>query len=278
MPSKRRWGEWPKRVSQELNGVAGVAGLSGVAVSAGGLTFLAGATATALTGVGAVALLGAVGYAAYKAIPRPMQRPEDMVGKIIGIDELDNVDPPIKTVSFIGASQAGKTTLKNRLAFDFSPIDRTQSLSAYVVSLQTVPPSYVAILDGDGDKHAQQFKLAEKCDFLCIVGDHNKSDVTTAINSSRLAEHQAFLKQVRHHLDLSRAGQKLWVQILINKHDLWSSESQDKQTTLRQFYAAEAETMRQGKYASNVDCRIHSNDDANDVARFMEQLKRSAIG
>lgn len=212
MGFKRRWSQWPKRVSDELNSVAGIAGIGGVAVSAGSLTLFTGTIATAFTGLGAIAVVGVVGYAAYKAVPPPMRKPEELVGQVIGLRDLSNVHPPIKTLSVVGASQAGKTTLKNRLALNFTPVvTRTQKLSAYVVSLQTVPPSFVAILDGDGDRYAQQFKLAEACDFLCVVVDHNKSDSASAIDAARLNEHQEFLKQMKHHLDESQAARKSWV-------------------------------------------------------------------
>jgi hypothetical protein len=176
-------------------------GIGGIAIGAGGLTFLAGAAALALSGVGTVIVSLAVGYALVKGIPRALKRPEELVDHIVGIDELSDVSPAIPKLSIIRPSQTGKTTLKHRLSFDFSPLVRTQQITAKVVSLQTTPPRYIAILDGGGERYPQQFKLAEVCDCLCVVLDHNISDTDLAVSAARLSEHKAFLKQIRHHLD-----------------------------------------------------------------------------
>lgn len=274
MQFRRRWAQWPKRISHELNGLSGVAGLGGVALGAGGLSFLAGTAAFVFTGLGAVVVVGATSYAAYKAIPPSMRRAEDLVGQFVELNELDNIHPALKKLSIIGQSQAGKTTLKNRLAFDRMPVRRTQNISAYIASLQTAPPTYIAILDGDGDRYSQQFILAEKCDLLCIVVDHNKSDAATLIDSLRTADHQSFLKQVKHHLDQAGVARKSWVQLLINKRDLWRTEPKSDQDKLVAIFASEAEEFQRGKYAEHVESQVHSNDIAHDVALFMEQLKK----
>jgi len=203
-PRRRRWAQWPGRISQELNGVSGLASLGGIAITAGSLTFLAGTAALALTGVGTTIVFGAIGYAAFKAVPPRMQHPNHLVGRNVSIGDLGNVSPPLPTVAIIGATQAGKTTLKNRLAHEHTSTERTQSISAFIISLQTAPPIPIAILDGGGDKYAQQFKIAEICDYLCIMIDHNISDAEISVNKDRLSDHASFLKQVGHHLDETR--------------------------------------------------------------------------
>jgi uncharacterized protein (DUF305 family) len=278
MPSKRRWGQWPKRVSEEINGISGVAGLGGVAVSAGGLTFLAGAAAMTLTGLGVIAVVGAVGYAAYKAVPPRMRSPEDLVGQVINVSELDDIHPSIKTLAIIGSTQAGKTTLKSRLSFDFSPKTRTQDISAYVVSLPTSPTNYLAILDGAGDTYAQQFLIAEKCDLLCVMVDHNISHVVSAIDLSRLEQHKSLLEQVRRYLDQTDTKQKSQARILINKHDLWRSESQEHQDNLTTSFNEEAEKLIRGRYVGKAEYCAHSNESADDVAALMQWLKETIRG
>lgn len=147
--------EWAHRTKEELNGVGGLASLGGTALGAGGLTFLSGTAAFALSGGGAAIVLIAIGYAAVKAYPPNMRRAEDFVGKSITIDELQMYDPLLMTVSIAGASMAGKTTLRSRLAVEQAANVRTQVISAQIISLQTTPQYFVAVLDGGGEKLAQ---------------------------------------------------------------------------------------------------------------------------
>jgi hypothetical protein len=271
--AKRQWMEWPGRAAQELNGVSGVAGLGGIAISAGGLAILTGTAALALTGAGGVIVAAAVGYALVKGMPPPRRNPQDLVGHVVEIDELKNVSPAPLTLAIIGPEQAGKTTLRNRLLFDSSLLERTQRISAFIVSLQTTPPKYYAILDGGGEVLAQQFKIAGICDCLCVVIDHNKSDSDVVIDPDRLSQHETFLTQVRHYLDELGAQKKLWVRFLINKHDLWGLDASERQTRLNTICKAEVEKWRLGNRAKKIDFRLHSNKDPHDVASFMDLLK-----
>jgi hypothetical protein len=240
------------------------------------LSALAGTAAIALTGVGALIAVGAFGYAIVKALPPRMRLADDLVGQTISTGELANIFPAIRTLAIIGPTRAGKTTLKNRLSFDPKPASRTQHVSAYVMSLQTSPPTHIAILDAGGESFPQQFKLAELCQYLCIVIDHNISDTDTTIRPSRLSDHTSFLRQIRHHLDEVNATQKLWIHFLLNKHDLWTLEPPERRQLLVAFCSNEVEQWRQGNRAKVVDSRPHSNDDPTDVAEFMALLKRSA--
>ncbi len=276
MPAARRWTDWPARTVKELNGVSGIAGLGGIAIGAGSLTFLTGAVALTLTGVGAVVVVGAVATAVVKALPDPLTPASDLVGQVVELDRLLNVLPPIPKLSIIGPGLAGKTTLRNRLAFEFSPLERTQQMSAYIVLLPATPNSpakYLAILDGRGDRFSQQFELAEASDCLCVVIDHNESDSDTSIDAARMETHRDFLDQIKHHLDQSHAGSKQWVHFLINKRDLWISAPTQERTNLINFCKDEADSWRKEKRAQIVDFREHSNNSQEDIARFMALLR-----
>src|SRR5262249_47158009 len=128
------------------------------------------------------------------------------------------------------------------------------------------PPRYLAILDGGGERYAQQFKLAEICDCLCVIIDHNKSDSDAAIDAARLAEHEVFLSQIRHHLDEAKAPQKSWTHFLINKSDLWASAAAGQQAKLKKLCDDEVQRWEQGRRAKQVDFRKHSNNNSSDVA------------
>ncbi|MEO6824911.1 MAG: hypothetical protein ABI167_09375 [Nitrosospira sp.] len=276
MALKRRWAQWPSRIAEELNGVSGVAGVGGGIMGIGSWTLLGGNMALMLAATGTVITIGAFGYAIFKAVPPLMKRPEDLVGRNVSLDELKDIFPRITSLAIIGPTQAGKTTLKHRLSFDVAPPTRTQQASAYVTSLQTTPPRYIAILDGGGERYPQQFKLAEICEYLCIVIDHNISDTDAAVDESRLHDHEAFLKQIRHHLDESNAPTKQWIHFLANKHDLWKCAAPQQRMNFDRFCKNEIEKWKQGRFAKTVDIYEHSNDTPNDIARFMALLKNPA--
>jgi hypothetical protein len=276
MAQKRRWVQWPSRIAEELNGVSGVAGVGGGIIGIASWTLLGGNMALMLAATGTVITIGAFGYAIYKAVPPLMKRPEDLVGCNVSLDELKNIFPKITSLAIIGPTQAGKTTLKHRLSFDIASPTRTQQASAYVTSLQTTPPKYIAILDGGGERYPQQFKLAEICEYLCIVIDHNISDTDPAVDESRLHDHEAFLKQIRHHLDESNAPTKQWILFLANKHDLWKCAAPEQRVNFDRFCKNEIEKWKQGRFANTVDLYEHSNDIPNDIARFMTLLKNPA--
>lgn len=276
MLRKRRWSLWAKRAVGELNIVSGVASLGGTTIGLAGWSMVAGTVATVLTYGGAAIVIGSLGAAFVRAIPPATKRPQDLVGQTIPLDEIENIYPKIMTLAVVGESKVGKTTLKDRLSFTPSIYVRTQDTSAYVTSFQTSPPTYIAILDGGGERFSHQFKLAEQCQCLCVVIDHNSSDSDVDVDQVRLNAHREFSRQIRQHLDDSSSESKLWVRLLINKHDLWGELSADKQKMISDFYTEELKLWRQGNRAHSIEALVFSNEDASDVARFVEKLKQTA--
>jgi hypothetical protein len=272
---RRRWSQWPRRISEQLNGVSGVAGVGGLATSLAGWSLLAGNVALALTGVGAATTAAALGYAVYKSVPPPLKHPLDLVGSTVGLEDLDDVSPALLRLAIVGATQAGKTTLRNRLAFQLPSHRRTQRVDAYVCSLDTGPASYLAILDGGGESYPQQFKVAEACTFMCIVVDHNHSHTDSKIDLQRQRTHEDFLLQIRNYLTETNAKQLEWIHFLINKQDLWKRADIEERTLFESFCAREIDKWKQGRFAKNVHAAYHSNDNPDDIATFMSLLKKS---
>jgi len=272
MAGRRRWSRWPSRIASELNGMSGVAGVGGTAMGVAGWAGVAGTTATVLMSGGAALAVGAVGYAVYKAVPPVLRTPEDVVGHTIDLSELDDVDPPVLRLAVVGPTKAGKTTLKARLSFKGTPDERTQKVTAYVVSVPSNPPRYVAILDGGGERLAQQFKISEPADCLCLILDHNISDTDTTIDDERLKEHTEFLTQIRYHLKDARGPRKKWIEILINKRDLWEQASDEQKDAFKQFYVEEVGKWSADLFSDSVASNPHSNEIPDDIGRFMSQL------
>ena len=242
---------------------------------------MAVAGATAMTGVAAAALtfggiglaLGAFGYAVYKAIPRAMHNAHDLVGQSVVLSELPNIYPALKTLAILGPSRSGKTTLKNRLQFKTPEQKRTTSVTATIVAIPTNPVSYLAVLDGGGEKLSQQFKIAEPADFLCLVVDHNTTDSSSEICKERQEETVKFMSQIREHLTETECDKKTWICILANKRDLWGRLGDAKKTAFTEFVDAETEKWGNGNYSKSVSMRRHSNENVDDVSTFMDELK-----
>jgi hypothetical protein len=272
MRGKRRWGLWPRRITNELNGIGGLAGVGGTAIGIAGWTALAGTAATVLMSGGAVIAVGAFGYAMYKAVPPPLRRPEDVIGETLELEELDGIMPPVIRLAIVGPTQAGKTTLKHRLSFQPKPDKRTQLVTAQIVSVPTSPQKYVAILDGGGEQFAQQFRLLNPADCLCLVLDHNISDTDITVDSDRLKQHADFLTQIRYQLIDSKGRRKKWIEVLANKRDLWQQLPVEQKTEFEKFYNTEVKIWENGGFADNVNSSPHSNEIADDIARIMSKI------
>jgi hypothetical protein len=271
MMEHRRWKLWPNRISNELNGVSGLAGVGGTAIGVAGWAVLAGTAGTILMGGGAILAGGAFVYAIYKAVPPVLKHAPDLVGQTIELSELANIDPPLVKLAIVGATQSGKTTLKNRLSFKPKPTLRTQSPSAQIVLFPSAPPTYVAILDAVGEYYGQQFLIAEPADCLFIVLDHNISDTALDIDDDRLKTHSEFLRQLRNHLTQTKSSRKRWIEILVNKRDLWEKANAQEKVRFQRYWGEEVDKWNSANFADSVTSCPHSNEIGDDVARFMSR-------
>ncbi len=272
MTDMRRWGTWPGRIVRQLVGVSGLAAVGGIALGVWAWMTLPRDTAVMLAGGGAAIVVAAIAYAMWRAVPPLVKPAERLVGQTIPLSELERVFPPILRLAVVGPTHAGKTTLKNQLSFQAGAAPQAQTATAYIAAVPSSPPGYLAVLDAGGISHPQQFKIAEACDFLCIVLDHNPSDSLAELSASRLKEQEVFLKRLRRHLVDTKARRKRRIEILINKRDLWQAASPEERTVFEQFYAKEVRTWKDGRFADAVAAHTHSNRTAKDVDRFMNVM------
>jgi hypothetical protein len=278
MPKKRIWANWPKRIANELNIVSGIAGVGAAAVGIAGLSLFDGWVRLITSTFGLFVFVITLGLAIYRSFPVPAQYASDLVGKVLSVRDLSDIYPtPIK-FAIVGPSMSGKTTLRNRLSFVATVPTRTQSVIAQIIALQTAPPKLIAILDGGGEKLAQQFDLAEYCDYLCLLIDHNSSDVDIKVDQGRLQQHAEFLKQIRHFLDENEIPTKISIRILLNKRDLWERASQPDLDILKRFQEDELRYWKEGSRGRDIAVQPHSNDITEDVSSFVDYLKNCAVG
>jgi hypothetical protein len=273
--AKRLWKAWPDKFKQELNGIAGITSIGGAVTAAAGFAIFAGTVGVVTTVVGIVITGGTFLYAGIKAIPKKFDAPETMVGRKLKLLELSNVFPTPKRLSIIGIQSAGKTTLKNNLAFNLSANNHTLQLTAQIVTIPDAPPRYLAVIDGAGERHGQQFEAAKEANFLCIVIDHNSSSNNNQVSDERLQRTAEFLTQVRNSLIDLNAERKTWIEILINKTDLWESAPPDQKRKFDNFCNNELSKWQSSNLADTVSIYKHSNEKRQDINRFMDYLKSS---
>jgi hypothetical protein len=167
---KRRWKDFPSRLKREVDGTAGLAALGGTGIGLAGITILTPPFTPFFLGAGVIIAGGTLAYSIFKAIPPKLINAEDVLNREISIVELGAVVPTMASISIIGPSQAGKTTLRNRLTFIRNLTNRTNQISVKVVSVPAALQRFVAILDGGGQIYQQQFSLTELCDHLIVRG------------------------------------------------------------------------------------------------------------
>lgn len=274
---KRPWKLWPSRFKEELNSIAGVTGIGGLVTTAAGMTILVGTIGSIVSGIGIFIASGTVVYAGFKAIPAKRNTAESLIGKNLKVTELLNIHPPVKRLAIIGPENSGKTTLKKNLAFEPHHYQRTQTVTAQVVTIPNSPTMYLAILDGAGEWYNQQFEAAKEADFLCVILDHNYSHTDSSLSTERLNDTKRLLQQVRKILADSHLKRKVWVEILVNKKDLWENASQLEVNDFMQFCNEEKSRWENANLADVVNINHHSNGRTSDIARFMDLLKNSLL-
>lgn len=151
--SKRRWGQWIGGFFKEANSVSGVTGLAGLGLATAGV-FSSAAAATIVGGGMAVA----VGiWCAVKSYPAKKPDASDLLGQqIADLSVINEIEPKLKRVGFLGVSKVGKTTLLSHLISIQAPPSReggnyhgTGNVYAVVSTLANLPNSHFALIDGD---------------------------------------------------------------------------------------------------------------------------------
>lgn len=275
MMAKRRWTEFPGRFKEQLDSTATVAGLGGIGLGAAGWGVLAPPLTSFAVGIGGAITVLTLSYSVLKAVPPKLIDAHGLLGTTLPLSDLDRLSVKIPSISIIGPSRAGKTTLRNRLSFIRKPTERTNSLSAQIVSLPVAPTQHVALLDGDGHVYQHQFELAETCDHLCIVLDHNSSDTAKEPDGFRVEKHSDFLEQVANSIREYRSSKLKSILFLWNKHDLWGLATEDSLVEFDEFRKKTVAEWKKANYASEIYDMVHSNEVPDDVAQVVEHLIRA---
>ena len=268
---KRHWKKWPKRFKGELDGTASVIGVVGLGTAIAGSIF-AGPVALV---AGALALVGTVSFACIRSYPPLAIDTATVVGQSLNPILLEQLVPIPKKIAIVGSSKSGKSTLLARLRVKRAPTERTQEITATIISLGSQPIRYVAVLDGSGETYTQQFRIAENGDIIILMFDHNGSDSSKRVLEKRLVEHTAFSRQLREHLTQTGRREKSLIHILANKMDLWSQSAKTRQSKLTKICEDELGHWKTAGLAKKTSTGNHSNNEPDSASVMMDLLRNS---
>jgi GTPase SAR1 family protein len=242
--------------------------LIGVGISAAGATV----AAPMLLITGVVTIGGAILYAGYRGLPPTLIPAKELVGKIIPLETLNSIERPVLKLGIVGTTQSGKTTFLKQVLQQPTETSRTNNVYASIVTLQTTPAEYIALIDGDGYQYDQQFQVAEHADFLIVFIDHSLGNQETNLSSNRLDEHDRFIGQLEPHT--KRKNQVTKIHLLLNKRDLWQ-KSEDAEA-LTKWFENHASSLKKSMFPTEVTSEVHSNLNASDINKVLRLISNRA--
>jgi hypothetical protein len=261
LPS-RNWKSWPKRALKEIDASNSFVGLAGIGLGIVTSPFIS-----------VIAIAGFVGYVATKSFPKRKNNPSDLIGAQHKVEEIRNVDPPLKSLGIVGASRTGKSTLINHIRGSVTDERKTDNIYAVVVPLQVQPVKYIALLDGAGHQFSQQFTIAEHSDFLVIFLDNDLSDATRNVNEGRLEEHDKFLDQLYYYLRGENISNLQQIHFILNKKDLWDGSADASK--IEEWFKKHIDSWSKNGLAKKVTWAYHSNKSPDDITKFLVEISKS---
>lgn len=211
-------------------------------------------------------------YAAIRGVPPKMRQASEFVGQNVSLETLQSINPPILKLGIVGYTQSGKTTFLKQALQQITETNRTSNVYATILTLQTSPTKYIALLDGDGEQFPQQYQVAADADILIVLVDHNQGNNMTEKSLDRIEDHNRFLKQLEYYIRSNKPLEKL--HLIMNKRDLWESSTNSKE--LREWFENHVNDWKRSNIAKEVTSSIHSNLIANDMTKINRYIIESA--
>lgn len=263
----RNWRQFPARLKQEATSASSFASIASAGLVAAGVVL----TLPTVGVLSAIVCAAATAWSVAKAIPPQLESREHYVNVLFtDLTLLDRLTPEIDRIGIVGVSRAGKSTLLDSLLVRPKRMETTERPYATVAVLPSVPAKYYALVDAAGQQYSQQFKIVDNTDYLIIVLDHNSSDASSDLDSSRQEEHDLFLKQLMGHFrNTSRIPKGL--HFLLNKSDLWSKDEATSQP-LKKWFESKVSTCSHMPIML-VTKATHTNLDTAAIACLVEHLR-----
>ena len=114
MAGRRNWSLFLGNLGRQCTGPSGWVVGTGLAVGGTALA-LTGPLGVGLVWAGGLAIAGGAGTGIYNAVPPKRRSPSELNALKVTIQEVLDLDPPVLKLGVVGDSEAGKTTLINRL-------------------------------------------------------------------------------------------------------------------------------------------------------------------
>jgi len=266
--AKRSWKKWPGRFGSTIESTSGAVALAGGLAGAGAAVVAAPLVAV----VGGLVLGGALLFAAVKSFPPLRKTAGEMLGQKVTLDLLADVDPPPLRLAIVGSTQTGKSTFLSAAQQKAPTNSRTNKIYAEIMILPTNPPTYAALLDGDGKAFIQQFEIAREAEFLIFFVDHNNSATDGKKSDARLAEHDQFIAQMETTIQSTKRVPRL--HLLLNKRDIWQNGGDERE--LEVWFKKHASEWKRLSLSDDFTSDTHSNMITSDGAKVMEQIRTYA--
>ena len=258
---------WAKRFITELYSSNLLLTLLAIAFSSLGATF----SNTTAFHLGIILLAIVFVSAAYKSRPpkRLSVRRLANQGHTISLTDLERLDTPVTKLGLLGDTQSGKSTFR-QLALQVPPRpQRTIRIDVTITPLRTVPPTFAALIDGDGTLFDHQLQICDFADFILLFVDHNVGDSHKVMSQKRLRQHDKFLKEVQSRLG-KRKPRRL--HFVMNKRDLW--EGTKNEAKLIAWFNEHVDGWRNASMAEEISSSLHSNRSSVDINHVLTEIQR----
>ncbi len=207
-----------------------------------------------------------------KSIPEVKQFTRTLINKNIDIIKIGHLYPKPKLIGIIGISNAGKSTLINKIRQSNNIPKRTTSNTCFIILDRNKHNSYLAILDGPGDNFPNQTEIIAKSDILILMVDHNLNESEIGVDNQRISKLTDYNFQYKNSI-VKEGREIMQVHLLLNKKDQWDNNDDITVLELTNWFNAEAEKFRQVPLIKSVTFQFHSNYNQDCVNNLLKHIK-----
>lgn len=156
-------------------------------------------------------------------------------GKVLTLNEIKQLSL-IPRVVIIGLSDVGKTTLIKSFFNERFSTNRTQQIEGRI---KLHKGEFFCFIDISGEQNIHAFQVLNYANFIILMVDHSKSNISKKILNDRQDETGDYIKRVKENIqgnwDTSTI-KNIPSLFLVNKKDLWQTANKTKIDILQSNY------------------------------------------